>query len=97
MSEKLVQAYIRLSTKEKEFNKAARNLPEYRRLQRAKKIVEELKKSCTHPENHLRDYSWHHGYGKYINGWYCTLCKKYRAWKTMGNWDKERPGMNFED
>lgn len=41
---------------------------------------------CPHPDDEVRDYTWHHGYGKYVTGDHCDICRAQRSFKGSGEW-----------
>lgn len=57
-----------------------------RAVESANRAREALVAECPHPAAYVRQYSWHHGYGKYVRGDECTLCNKRRSHSGMGLW-----------
>lgn len=46
------------------------------------------KNECEHPKEFVYPYKWHHGYGKYIEGLECRLCRARKGFKDQGYWTK---------
>lgn len=70
---------------------AVAKLPEARKVARLKRKLDKLRETCPHPSRYVNPYQWHQGYGRYVKGAYCELCRKYRAYHNMGAWTSKRP------
>ena len=65
------------------------------KVTKAEKAVEDFilanRENCVHPQEALEATKYHHGYGKYIDGNFCKLCRKYSLWN---KWVTEFPSFN---
>jgi hypothetical protein len=72
------------SVKLKTYRAACREASEA--TKRAEALRLKLVAICPHPSDEIRDYQWHHGYGKYITGSQCGVCNARKSFKDQARW-----------